>query len=217
MRDRTALGDAAIERMESRSSTAGERAVEERRRMKIYTRKGDRGQTSMLGGGRVPKSDPRIRALGALDELNARLGGIAAQPSVPPEIHPILLRVQSVLLEAGAALASSDPEPWSALLAAETAALEAEIDRMERDLPPLTRFILPGGSSTGAALHEARAIARRAESQAVEACGGDESRVPLLTWLNRLSDALFVLARTANRLAGADDVPWESRTGKEET
>jgi cob(I)alamin adenosyltransferase len=179
--------------------------------MKIYTRKGDRGETAMLGGGRVQKSDPRIRALGALDELNANLGRVAADAATPREIRPFLDRVQNDLFEAGASLASGDPGPWDRLLAAETTWLEGEIDRMEEALPPLTRFLLPGGSPCGAALHAARAVARRAESQAVEAAQEDAARVPLLTWLNRLSDALFVVARTANRLAGVTETPWESQ------
>ena len=179
--------------------------------MKIYTRKGDRGETAMLGGGRVPKSDPRIRALGSLDELNAALGRVVADPLTPRELLPFLQRVQAVLFEAGASLASPDPDPWDALLAAETAWIEVEIDRMEESLPPLTRFVLPGGGVVGAELHAARAVARRAESQAVEAAAGEAARFPLLTWLNRLSDALFVLARTANRLAGVVETPWESQ------
>jgi cob(I)alamin adenosyltransferase len=182
--------------------------------MKIYTRKGDRGETAMLGGGRVLKSNSRIRALGALDELNAALGGVAADARTPAEVRSFLDRVQSILFEAGASLASIDPEPWSPLLAAETTWLEAEIDRMEAELAPLTRFVLPGGGPIGAALHSARAVARRAECQSVEASAGDEIRVPLLTWLNRLSDALFVLARTANRIAGVPETPWESQAAK---
>lgn len=168
----------------------------------------------MLGGGRVSKSDPRIRALGALDELNATIGLVLAEPSMPPSLRPFLDRTQSVLFEAGAALASGDPSERDELLRGETEWLESEIDRMEAELAPITRFILPGGSPAGALLHLARAVARRAEAQAVEAIVGDESRVPFLTWLNRLSDALFVLARFANRLKNAPETLWESRAGK---
>lgn len=181
--------------------------------MKIYTRKGDRGETAMLGGGRVSKADPRIRALGSLDELNASFGRLLAAPDFPGELRPFLERVQNVLFEAGAALASLDAGPWDALFREESDRLEREIDAWEGNLPPLTRFVLPGGAPSAAGLHWARTVARRAESFAVEAAGADPSRVPLLTWLNRLSDALFVAARTANRLAGASEVYWQSRAG----
>jgi cob(I)alamin adenosyltransferase len=182
--------------------------------MRIYTRKGDRGDTGTLSGGRVRKSDSRIRALGCLDELNAQIGLLLAGGGVPGPLQVSLRRIQDVIFEAGATLASSDPAGGDALFAAETAWLEAEIDKLEAELPPLTRFILPGGSAAAAGLHLVRTVARRAECQAVEAACGEDARMPLLTWLNRLSDALFVYARTANRLAGQSDTPWESRQQK---
>jgi cob(I)alamin adenosyltransferase len=182
--------------------------------MKIYTRKGDRGETATLGGGRLLKSDARIRALGMLDELNATFGVVLSDPGIPAAVGDPLRRIQSILFEAGAALASPDPSPSDALFATETAWLEQVIDQLEAELPALTRFILPGGTRLAAELHRARAVARRAECQAVEAAGGDEGRGPFLAWVNRLSDALFVFARTANRLAGVEDVAWESRSGR---
>jgi cob(I)alamin adenosyltransferase len=181
--------------------------------MRIYTRKGDRGDTGTLGGGRLRKSDPRIRALGFLDELNAQIGVVLAGAGVPEPLQGPLRRIQDVIFEAGTALASPDPSGSDALFAAETAWLESEIDRMEAVLPPLTRFILPGGSVAAAGLHLVRTVARRAECQAVEAACGEDARMPLLTWLNRLSDALFVYARTANQMAGEAEQPWESRRG----
>jgi cob(I)alamin adenosyltransferase len=183
--------------------------------MRIYTRKGDRGDTGTLGGGRLRKSDPRIRALGFLDELNAEIGVVLAGSGVPDPLQAPLRRIQGSIFEAGAALASPEPAGSDALFAAETAWLESEIDRMEAELPPLTRFILPGGSAAAAGLHLVRTVARRAECQAVEAACGEDARMPLLTWLNRLSDALFVYARTANRLAGGADIVWESRRGSQ--
>jgi cob(I)alamin adenosyltransferase len=178
--------------------------------MRIYTRKGDRGDTGTLGGGRLRKSDPRIRALGFLDELNAQIGVVLAGGGVPEPLQAPLRRIQDVLFEAGAALASPDPAGSDALFVAETVWLESEIDRLEGALPPLTRFILPGGSAAAAGLHLVRTVARRAECQVVEAACGEDARMPLLTWLNRLSDGLFVYARTANRLAGGTDTLWES-------
>jgi cob(I)alamin adenosyltransferase len=179
--------------------------------MRIYTRKGDRGDTGTIGGGRVRKSDPRIRALGLLDELNAEIGVVLASAGVPEPLRAPLRRIQEVILEAGAALASPGPTKSDALFAAETTWLESEIDRMDAALPRLTRFILPGGSAAAAGLHLVRTVARRAECQAVEASCGEDSRMPMLTWLNRLSDAFFLYARTANHLAGVADIPWESR------
>jgi cob(I)alamin adenosyltransferase len=183
--------------------------------MRIYTRKGDRGDTGTLGGGRLRKSDSRIRALGFLDELNAEIGVLLAGSAVPEPLQPPLRRIQDVIFEAGAALASPDPSGSDPLFEAETAWLESEIDRLEEALPPLTRFILPGGSVAAAGLHLVRTVARRAECQAVEAACGEDARMPLLTWLNRLSDALFVYARMANHLDGGIDTLWESRRGSQ--
>ncbi len=179
--------------------------------MKIYTRKGDRGRTSVLGGGVLSKADARIRALGALDETNAALGVILASNDLPDPIRKTLERVQNVLFEAGAALASVDASTGASLFAVETIWLESEIDRVEEQLRPLQNFILPGGGTAGALLHWARTVARRAETFLVEAAGNEEARVPLVTWFNRLSDALFVLARLANALQGIPETVWESR------
>jgi cob(I)alamin adenosyltransferase len=131
--------------------------------MKIYTRKGDRGDTATLGGGRLRKSDPRIRALGMLDEVNAAIGALLAGAAVPAPLQAPLHRIQEVLFEAGTALASPDPSATDAFFVGETGWLESEIDRMEAELPPLARFILPGGSVAAAGLHGVRTVARRAE------------------------------------------------------
>jgi cob(I)alamin adenosyltransferase len=179
---------------------------------RIYTRKGDRGTTSILGGGRLSKSDPRIRALGGLDEVNAALGLILSQPSFPAQMRPALQRVQDMLLEAGAALAVLEPETSAELFVQETRWLEEEIDRAEQRLEPLTQFLLPGGGEGGAGLHWVRTVHRRAEGLVVAAVGEEVGREGLLMWVNRLSDAFFVWARLANAIEGAGEVRWTSRS-----
>lgn len=176
--------------------------------MKIYTKQGDGGQTGLLGGGRVAKSESRIHAIGSLDELNAALGMVLAMEGVVDELRSTLLRVQNGLFEAGAALASPDPEANREVFPGETNWLEQVIDATESLLPPLDRFILPGGRGAGAGIHWARTLCRRAERDIVGAVGHEPGRANLLAYLNRLSDALFVLARRANQLAGAAETPW---------
>lgn len=217
-------------------------------RGKIYTRTGDRGTTAALNGGRHPKSDPRFRALGALEELNASLGRAAADPSLPGPILADLYRIQRCLFTAGAAIACNDPGASSRHFPAEIAWLESRIDQTQELLPPLTHFILPGGSPAGSLLHWARTICRRAETEAVAFCRleaeddgtngpapgrqtGDAGlasaveaepvvclpgRLPLLGWLNRLSDALFVMARHTNADAGATETQWDGEASHEE-
>jgi cob(I)alamin adenosyltransferase len=177
---------------------------------RIYTKAGDAGRTGYLGKGRLSKDHPRIRALGALDELNAALGIALADPDVPASLVEPIRRIQNVLFDAGASVASADPRSGEPLLESETSWLEQLIDRTELELEPLTRFILPGGSRAGAMLHWARTVSRRAEREVVHAFGRDPERAYLLRYLNRLSDALFVLARWANRLDRVAETPWES-------
>jgi cob(I)alamin adenosyltransferase len=177
---------------------------------RIYTRTGDAGRTGYLGKGRLAKDHPRICALGSLDELNAALGLALANPNLPAELPRPLRRIQNVLFDAGASVASADPHVGEALLDRETEWLEGLIDRTEEELPPLDRFILPGGGGSGATLHWARTVSRRAERDLVRAFASDPKRGYLLRYLNRLSDTLFVLARWANRLDGVIETPWES-------
>jgi cob(I)alamin adenosyltransferase len=179
--------------------------------MKIYTRRGDRGDTGILGGGRLTKAAPRIRAIGTVDELIAALGVVAAQSTALPELGEQLARIQSTLFEAGAALASPDPSRAADLFPSETEWVEGVIDRTEEKLPPLDRFILPGGSPLGALLHWARTVCRRAEAEVVAAVAAEPGRANLLAYLNRVSDLLFVLARAANDAEGQVEKPWESR------
>lgn len=179
--------------------------------MKIYTKSGDDGSTGLLGSARLRKDHPRIDAYGSVDELNAAIGVVRAS-GIPSRLDTSLAAIQNDLFAVGAALA--DPEPsgkFHNVVDSEFALrLEREIDAMEEDLPPLTHFILPGGSLATAHLHLARGICRRAERLVVALSDLPDEAVPdpLIIYLNRLSDHLFVMARLANHLAGVADVPW---------
>jgi cob(I)alamin adenosyltransferase len=169
--------------------------------LKIYTRTGDSGETSLFGGSRVRKNDPRIEAYGTVDELNAFIGVVRASwPSSP--IDDELSDIQSDLFDLGAQLASPGTGRFVGVPELRTAELERSIDRMELQLAPLKSFILPGGSLPAAHLHAARTVCRRAERMVVAI---DEDAV----YLNRLADYLFVAARFANKEHGVDDVPWK--------
>jgi len=178
--------------------------------MKIYTKTVDAGHTSLFCGTRVSKNDPRVVAYGDVDELNAHLG-LARTSSSDAEISKELLQVQRDLFALGAQLADPAQKIASrvtkaALGDADVERLEQLIDALEAQLPPLRHFILAGGNPCGAALHVARAVCRRAERGMVAL---DPATDPvLLKYINRLSDLLFVLARTANQRAGAEETPW---------
>lgn len=177
--------------------------------MKVYTRKGDDGSTSLADGTRVAKSAARVAAYGDVDELNAIVGLLRAELGGGPE-DGRLSRVQSVLFEVGAFLAN--PTGAFALPdeARDASWLEAWIDAMEEDLPPLRQFVLPAGTRAAAASHAARTVCRRAERQVV-AAGGEDPRVrDAVPLLNRLSDTFFVLARWLNHSAGVGDTPWRA-------
>ncbi len=176
--------------------------------MKIYTRTGDTGQTSLFGGTRVPKDNPRIDAYGTVDELNAFIGvARAGWPRSP--IDAQLGEIQSDLFDAGAQLASPGGTQFRGVDPERVTALEHAIDEMDRELRPLKSFILPGGTPSAAQLHAARTICRRAE-RLIVALGGEETKNTLV-YLNRLSDYLFVAARYANKSAGVDDVIWQGK------
>lgn len=181
--------------------------------MRIYTRTGDEGDTGLFGGGRVPKDDPRVEAYGAVDELNAAIG-LARAVELMPRIDEVLAPVQRDLFGLGAILATPDLDKMHEQLAkariddARIVQLERAIDTGEEELEPLTAFILPGGTPKAAALHVARTVCRRAERRVVH-LQHTVALPPLVTiYLNRLSDLLFVLARVANRRAGAGEVTW---------
>ncbi|MBX3095438.1 MAG: cob(I)yrinic acid a,c-diamide adenosyltransferase [Fimbriimonadaceae bacterium] len=175
---------------------------------RIYTRTGDEGETGLIGGVRVRKDSPIISLVGELDELNAVLG-LARSAPLSPLIEDALSRAQSLLLDMGAEIASPRDSPYflEAKVEVEPQRLEAAIDEMESQLPPLKQFILPGGCESSSRLHLARSICRRAERSMVSV----GVRAELLVYVNRLSDFLFVAARMANSEANVPDVPW-SRT-----
>jgi cob(I)alamin adenosyltransferase len=179
--------------------------------MKIYTRTGDDGTTGLFGGGRVRKCDRRLDCYGTIDELNAALG--LAVVAAPAELCGKLAQVQNELFVIGSHLATPDPSKAAASLPAfdeaAVARLEMQIDTAEAELTPLRQFILPGGSEAAARLHLARTICRRAERLLVEFALDRPVPAVLITYLNRLSDWLFVQARWVNRQAGVADVPWE--------
>jgi len=181
----------------------------------IYTRRGDLGETDLLGGPRVAKDHIRVDAYGAVDELNAALGACAASTQ-QDDVRALTHSLQSTLFELGSYLASPDPARRKAHRIPEptdsdVAELEARIDAFEAELEPLRRFILPGGSHAAAAFHLARTVCRRAERQVVALHHADPIDPPALRYLNRLSDLLFVMARVENRRAGVPEVEWKGR------
>lgn len=180
---------------------------------RIYTRTGDAGETSLFGGGRVPKHHIRVSAYGDVDELNSTIGMVRATP--PTADHdPLLEQVQRDLFAIGGHLATPDPaKVRKALARAELAAgrieaFEAAIDAADAELPTLTAFVLPGGTARAASCHLARTVCRRAERSVVALAAEDEVPELFLVYLNRLSDLLFTLARLANHRAGVGDVTW---------
>jgi cob(I)alamin adenosyltransferase len=178
---------------------------------RIYTRTGDDGTSGLVTGERRPKSDPRFAAIGAVDEANAAIGLARLHTDADEALDAMLARTQNDLFDLGADLATpEEPARRQALRvsAAQVERLEAEIDRMNEELSPLRSFVLPGGTAAAAALHIARTVARRAERDMVALAGrGETVSAEALRYINRLSDFLFVAARTAND-RGAADVLW---------
>ena len=179
--------------------------------MKIYTRAGDRGETGLIGGLRVPKDHPRVEAYGAIDEANAILG-VVLNRLREPDLAEILAEVQRDLFVIGALLATP-PESRSrksveAIDESRITQLERWIDAADQELPPLRNFVLPGGTEAAALLHQARTVVRRAERRCVGIVEGAGSDGSALRYLNRLSDFLFVMARLVNRRGGAGDRIW---------
>jgi cob(I)alamin adenosyltransferase len=182
--------------------------------MKIYTRTGDAGETSLFAGGRVSKGHVRIHTYGTVDELNAILG-LALAAGLAGELGRAVQRVQAELFVVGADLATPlDAEAkWITRTSGEmTAALEQEIDAWDAALPPLKNFILPGGTMAAAFIHQARTVCRRAERWLAMLQETDPINPDALRYLNRLSDWLFVAAREANRQANQPETIWESPT-----
>jgi cob(I)alamin adenosyltransferase len=183
--------------------------------VKIYTKSGDDGETSLFGGMRVPKDDLRIRAYGTVDELNSVLGLVLAEGggSASPEFRKRILRVQHELFQLGGELAiPRGKTPGFAIInEPDVERLEHEIDSMEEVLPTLKSFILPGGSRDSAILHLARTVSRRAERELVSLHRGEPQRPVVLRYLNRLSDYLFVCARFANKSSSRTDEEWHAK------
>ena len=176
--------------------------------MKIYTRTGDRGETSLFGGERVAKNDARIEAYGTVDELSSFIG-LARAWALPPSVDVALERVQHDLFEVGAHLASPGTSRFAGVDPARIEELERVIDDMERELEPLKNFILPAGSGPAAQLHVARTVCRRAERCVVGLHDDSPATQSTIAYLNRLSDYLFVAARFANQYDEMPDVPWK--------
>jgi cob(I)alamin adenosyltransferase len=180
--------------------------------LKIYTRTGDQGETGLIGGRRVPKDHARIAACGDVDELNATLG-LARAHAPDPRLGSLLGAVQRDLFALGAQLA--DPtakvgtrKAKAAITAMRIRRLEKAIDAREARLPPLVRFVLPGGSPLGASLHLARTVCRRAERAVVTLAREEPVDPRVLAYLNRLADLLFVLARYENHRGGEPEDRW---------
>jgi cob(I)alamin adenosyltransferase len=183
--------------------------------VKIYTKTGDSGETSLFDNTRVSKADPRVDAYGEVDEVNACLGAALAA-GVDADVAAALEAIQKDLFALGARLA--DPSARiaarvtkAAIVPSDIERLEQTIDRLEAELPPLRRFILPGGSAAGSLLHLARTVSRRAERRVIglAATLGDDAVEPMvIVYLNRLSDLLFVMARAVNHRAKAPEIEW---------
>lgn len=179
--------------------------------MKIYTRTGDTGETSLFDGTRVRKSDARVAAYGDVDELNAWLGLVRAQ-AVGDEVSQMIVQIQRDLFALGARLADpahriAERVTKAGVASADILRLEGWIDTLEGDLPPLRRFILPGGTAAGALLHVARTTCRRAE-RAIVLLDQRSIEPEVLVYVNRLSDLLFVMARAVNQRAAVPELEW---------
>lgn len=180
---------------------------------KIYTKTGDDGRTGLFGGGRVEKDHARVEAYGDVDELNAVIGAARAVEMMP-RVDEILAPIQRDLFAIGALLATPHPEKHKEQLEKarlsdkRIAQLEQAIDDGEEELTPLKAFIMPGGTPKASSLHVARTVCRRAERSIIRLQRTDVVPQIVIVYLNRLSDLLFVLARVANRRAGAGEVTW---------
>lgn len=182
--------------------------------MKIYTKTGDSGETSLFAGGRVRKDHARVEAYGTVDELNSVLGVVRSH-DLPERAHDWLERIQNELFTIGADLATPQTARAEWLVRLDVGpveALEAAIDQMEAELPELKHFILPGGTPAAAMLHLARTTCRRAERRCVELEAGEPINHQIIVYLNRLSDFLFTLARWVNFRLGESETKWMVRS-----
>ncbi len=179
--------------------------------MKIYTRTGDDGTTGLQGGKRVSKFNPRIKAYGAVDEINSSIG-IILSDKIEGDIRKILEQIQNELFVVGSDLSNPELNDSRNRVTEEMInELENRIDELEKDLPPITNFILPGGHSTASLVHVTRAITRRAESQVIALSEKENININCIKYVNRLSDLLFVIARTINKRQGINDIIWKPK------
>jgi cob(I)alamin adenosyltransferase len=177
--------------------------------VKIYTKTGDDGSTGLIGGKRVQKSNPRIIAYGAIDELNSSLG-IVLSSNLDDDIADLLIRIQNDLFVVGADLANADLKNTKNRITSDMVQfLEENIDKLEKELSPITYFILPGGDIFASQLHMARAISRRAETCIVHLAELEEINKGCQIYMNRLADLLFVLARLVNKRKIIKDIAWK--------
>ncbi len=182
--------------------------------MKIYTRSGDKGQTSLLGGTRVPKDSLRIEAYGTVDELNSHIGLL--RDHLQGDRDELLVPIQEMLFSLGSRLASGTEEQAEKfkvphITDADITAMEKEMDRMDAELPEMRNFILPGGHLAASQAHVCRTVCRRAERLVVHLAGQEPVPEIVVRYLNRLSDLLFVLSRHIAHLKGVADTPWKPR------
>jgi len=181
---------------------------------KVYTRTGDDGTTGLGGGQRVPKDSPRIAAYGTVDELSSAIG-VAIASGLDERLAATLRRIQNELFNLGSDLCILEEDkarmPVPTIEARHVAALETLMDELSAELPPLENFILPGGAAGAAHLHVARTVCRRAERLLVALAREKAVGPHTVRYLNRLSDALFVMARYENKTRGIPDVLWDSR------
>jgi cob(I)alamin adenosyltransferase len=181
---------------------------------RVYTRTGDDGTTSLGGGERVPKDSARIEAYGTVDELNSAIGAAAAM-GVDEALAPVLREIQNDLFHLGSDLCTLETDkahrPVPRIEERHVVALEKLMDRLSEELPPLENFVLPGGAASAAHLHVARTVCRRAERLLVTLAREEEVGAHTIEYVNRLSDALFVMARYENLKRGVSDILWNSR------
>ena len=177
--------------------------------VKIYTKTGDDGTTGLIGNKRVSKSSPRIMAYGAVDEINSSLG-IVLSSSLDKDIRDLLVKIQNDLFVLGADLANPDMKNTTSRITEDMAHfLEEHIDRLEKELSPITYFILPGGDSIASQVHLARTISRRAETHIVYLSQKEQINKTCQIYINRLSDLLFVIARVINKRKMINDTAWQ--------
>jgi cob(I)alamin adenosyltransferase len=182
--------------------------------MKIYTKTGDKGETSLFSGTRRSKADVRIEAYGTCDELNSFIGMLRDQQGTPGDVSAVLLEVQDRIFTLGSHLANDGARKdvkLPAVLEDDVEGLERAIDQMEQELEPMRSFILPGGHPLVSLSHVCRTVCRRAERRVVELQAVEPVDDILIRYLNRLSDYLFVLSRYLSKVTGAGEIPWVPR------